>query len=118
MATALALLIWLALTPVARAADINVSGACTLVDAITAANTDTATGGCEAGNGADTLILEPDRTSPRSAALFALNMLVGTPEGSTYTRNDYEAWLEDAGYVDMRYVALPGPTDLILGRHA
>jgi hypothetical protein len=40
------------------AATINVDGTtCTLADAITAANTDTATGGCPAGSGADTLVL-------------------------------------------------------------
>ena len=32
---------------------------CTLGDAINAANTDTAQGGCPAGSGADTLVLEP-----------------------------------------------------------
>lgn len=32
---------------------------CTLRDAITAANTDTATGGCPAGSGADTILLSP-----------------------------------------------------------
>jgi hypothetical protein len=32
---------------------------CTLVDAITAANTDTLQGGCPAGSGVDTLVLEP-----------------------------------------------------------
>lgn len=41
----------------ALAADINVDGTCTLVDAITAANNDTATGGCPAGSGADTIKL-------------------------------------------------------------
>jgi hypothetical protein len=42
----------------ATAAQIDVGiGGCTLVDAITAANTDTATGGCSAGNGADTIVL-------------------------------------------------------------
>jgi len=35
---------------------------CTLVDAITAANTDTATGGCPAGSGADTIELMTDVT--------------------------------------------------------
>jgi hypothetical protein len=40
-----------------HAATIPVGGACTLVDAITAANTDTATGGCPAGSGADTIML-------------------------------------------------------------
>ena len=39
------------------AATINVSGGCSLVNAITAANTDTATGGCPKGSGADTIRL-------------------------------------------------------------
>lgn len=54
-----ALLLALGQAP-ALAATINVGGACTLVDAITAANTDTATGECPAGVLADTLILAPD----------------------------------------------------------
>ena len=36
---------------------------CTLVDAISAANTDTAQGGCPAGSGADTLVLAPPGTT-------------------------------------------------------
>src|SRR5215831_10303497 len=43
--------------PSARAATITVNNGCTLVDAITAANTDTATGGCAAGRGEDTIVL-------------------------------------------------------------
>jgi len=43
--------------PMAQAATINVGGGCSLVDAITAANSDTATGGCSAGSGADTIEL-------------------------------------------------------------
>jgi hypothetical protein len=39
------------------AATIPVGGSCTLVNAITAANTDTATGGCPAGSGTDTIVL-------------------------------------------------------------
>ncbi len=39
------------------AGDISVNGSCTLADAITAANSDTATGGCPAGSGADTITL-------------------------------------------------------------
>ena len=34
-------------------------------------------------------ILEPDKTAPKQAALFALNMLVGTPAGSTYSYEEY-----------------------------
>jgi (2Fe-2S) ferredoxin/2-polyprenyl-3-methyl-5-hydroxy-6-metoxy-1,4-benzoquinol methylase len=63
-------------------------------------------------------ILESDRTSPRSAALFALNMLVGTEEGSTYTREEYRSWLDHIGFVDIQYIALSGPTALVVGRHA
>lgn len=45
------------------ASEIVVDGKnCTLVDAITAANTDTAVGGCIAGDGPDTLILTKDIT--------------------------------------------------------
>lgn len=62
-------------------------------------------------------ILAPGRTSPRSAALFALNMLVGTPDGSTYTSEEYQSWLEKAGFTDIRHVALPGPTGLMIGQH-
>lgn len=43
-------------------------------------------------------ILDPDGTSPRQAALFALNMLVGTPHGSTYTEAQYTEWLRGAGF--------------------
>ncbi len=46
----------------AQAATINVGGGCSLVDAITAANSDTATGGCSAGSGADTIELESSTT--------------------------------------------------------
>jgi hypothetical protein len=43
--------------PPGLAATIPVGGACTLVEAIMAANTDTATSGCPAGSGADTIML-------------------------------------------------------------
>ncbi len=46
----------------ARSAVITVSGPCSLIDAITAANNDAITGGCTAGAGADTIELEHDVT--------------------------------------------------------
>jgi hypothetical protein len=46
----------------ALAATIPVGGACTLIDAIIAANTDTATGGCPAGSRADTIMLPAGST--------------------------------------------------------
>jgi cyclopropane fatty-acyl-phospholipid synthase-like methyltransferase len=62
-------------------------------------------------------ILEPDKTAPKSAALFALNMLVGTQAGSTYTEAEYATWLEEVGFQDVRHVRLPGPSGLIVGTH-
>jgi SAM-dependent methyltransferase len=43
-------------------------------------------------------ILDPDRTGPPAAALFALNMLVGTARGNTYTEAEYRGWLLEAGF--------------------
>jgi predicted O-methyltransferase YrrM len=63
-------------------------------------------------------ILDPDRTGPRIAALFALNMLVGTASGNTYTEEEYASWLRAAGFAGVRRVKLPGPADLMLATRA
>ena len=60
-------------------------------------------------------ILDPDRDGPRMAAMFALNMLVGTRHGNTYTEAEYAAWMRDAGFSGIRRVALPGPANLMVG---
>ena len=59
-------------------------------------------------------VLEPDRTAPRFAALFALNMLVGTLSGNTYTEDDYADWLHSAGFHDVRRVRMPGTAHLMI----
>jgi len=61
-------------------------------------------------------ILDPDKAGPRSAALFALNMLVGTAAGNSYSSDEYRAWLERAGFHDVRQVRLPGPSGLMIGQ--
>jgi ubiquinone/menaquinone biosynthesis C-methylase UbiE len=43
-------------------------------------------------------ILQEDRTAPPFAALFALNMLVGTEHGNTYTEGQYRTWMQEAGF--------------------
>jgi 3-hydroxy-5-methyl-1-naphthoate 3-O-methyltransferase len=63
-------------------------------------------------------ILEPDKTAPRAATLFALNMLAGTTAGSTYSEPEYADWLRDAGFTDVRRVRLPGPSGLMIGVRA
>lgn len=39
-----------------------------------------------------------DRTGPPPAVLFALNMLVNTERGDTFTLSQYRAWLGEAGF--------------------
>jgi 3-hydroxy-5-methyl-1-naphthoate 3-O-methyltransferase len=60
-------------------------------------------------------ILEPGKTSPRFAALFSLNMLVGTKAGGSYSEPEYAKWLQNAGFSGIRRVRLPGPAGLMIG---
>jgi SAM-dependent methyltransferase len=63
-------------------------------------------------------ILDPDRTGPPRAALFALNMLVGTPNGNAYTEDEYAAWMREAGFTGIRRLRLADAADLMLGTRA
>jgi len=63
-------------------------------------------------------ILEPDKVSPRAAALFSLNMLVNTRAGASYSEPEYATWLQEAGFREIRRVRLHGPTGLMLGVRA
>jgi (2Fe-2S) ferredoxin/SAM-dependent methyltransferase len=60
-------------------------------------------------------ILDPDKTSPRFAALFSLNMLVATEGGASYSEPEYEKWLRETGFSDVERVRLPGPGNLMVG---
>jgi hypothetical protein len=42
--------------------------------------------------------VEPDRTRPKEGAIFAVNMLLGTPGGSTYTFKEIKTGLSQAGF--------------------
>ncbi len=61
-------------------------------------------------------ILDPDKTSPRAAALFSLNMLVRTPAGASYSEPEYRSWLEEAGFENVTRLHLPGPAGLMVAR--
>lgn len=43
-------------------------------------------------------VMKPDRTEPRSGAVFAINMLTATSGGGTYTFDEIEAGLVKAGF--------------------
>jgi SAM-dependent methyltransferase len=47
------------------------------------------------------IVMDEGRTRPTSGALFAVNMLVGTAAGSTYTLAEYRADLEAAGFTNV-----------------
>jgi precorrin-6B methylase 2 len=49
-------------------------------------------------------VMSPDKTAPKSGALFAINMLVSTPRGGTYSLAEITASLEEAGFAGVRLV--------------
>ncbi len=59
-------------------------------------------------------VLSTDKTSPQSGALFAINMLVGTKSGSSYSEEEYRQWLHKAHFSGIRKISLPGPTALMV----
>ena len=119
----IALLLALGEVP-ALAATINVDGTtCTLAQAIIAANTDTATGGCRAGRGADTLVLAAESTHTLHSGRYTGYGLTGLPpitstmtiegNGSTIQRaNDAPAFrifaVHSAGDLTLRETTVSG----------
>lgn len=59
---------------------------------------------------------DEDRTSPPGPVFFALNMLVNTPGGDTYTGEEIRSWLEEAGFADIVRKDTSVDTTLILAR--
>jgi ubiquinone/menaquinone biosynthesis C-methylase UbiE len=60
------------------------------------------------------MLPDADRSGPLFPLLFALNMLVHTSEGDTFTFAEYEGWLREAGFRDARLLEIPGPSPLVL----
>lgn len=50
------------------------------------------------------LLVNDEKTGPASAALTSLNMLIETVGGRNYTPTEYRAWLNDAGFHEIRVV--------------
>lgn len=60
-------------------------------------------------------VLDPEKTAPRFAALFSLNMLVGTRAGASYSEPEYSNWMKRAGFAEPKLVRMPGPASLMIG---
>jgi ubiquinone/menaquinone biosynthesis C-methylase UbiE len=57
---------------------------------------------------------DADRSGPPASLLFAINMLVHTTEGDTFTFPQFREWLEAAGFEAARQLPAPAPSPLIL----
>jgi SAM-dependent methyltransferase len=63
-------------------------------------------------------LVDEDRRGPVGGLFFAVNMLVNTDNGNTYSFEEISSWLTEAGFVNPRTVAAPGPSPLILATKA
>ncbi|HTW62117.1 MAG TPA: methyltransferase [Terracidiphilus sp.] len=59
-------------------------------------------------------LVNQDRKAPLPALIFAVNMLVNTDAGGTYSVEEIGGWLGEAGFTHVRTLAAPGPSPLIL----
>jgi precorrin-6B methylase 2 len=60
-------------------------------------------------------IMRPDRTRPAVGAFFALNMLVATASGDSYTASEIGSWMRAAGLKRIRQVRTPFEASLLIG---
>ena len=59
-------------------------------------------------------LVDDNRASATMGLLFAVNMLVNTEDGDTFSFTEISAWLREAGFENPRTVEAPGPSPLIL----
>lgn len=61
-------------------------------------------------------VLDETKTQPQFATLFSLNMLIGTQEGASYSKQEYRAWLENTGFKQLKKIDLESNSTLIIGK--
>src|SRR6266516_1715915 len=59
-------------------------------------------------------LVNDQRTEPLPSLMFAVQMLVNTEKGDTFSFNEIKRWLEEAGFKKVRKLEAPGPSPLIL----
>lgn len=60
------------------------------------------------------MIPDDERCKAVFPLLFAVNMLVHSAEGNTFTMAEYRQWLKEAGFTDVTTIDAPGPSPLIV----
>lgn len=59
-------------------------------------------------------LVNADRTGPVNGLIFAVNMLVNTDQGDTYSFEEIADWLDEAGFEEPRMLPSRGPSPLVL----
>ncbi len=59
-------------------------------------------------------LVDADRRGPLNGLIFAVNMLVNTESGNTYSFDEIVGWLTEAGFTNPRQLPGLGPSPLIL----
>ena len=60
--------------------------------------------------------LDESGINPPGAALFTLNMMIGTPEGRSYKWNEITSWLTDSGFTIAQQFKMAAYSGVIVGR--
>ena len=60
-------------------------------------------------------IIDDDRSQNAFGLLMSLNMLIETPGGFDYSGADCIAWMQEAGFHDIRVEHLVGPDSMVIG---
>jgi 3-hydroxy-5-methyl-1-naphthoate 3-O-methyltransferase len=59
-------------------------------------------------------LVNHDRTDPLIGLLFAVNMLINTEEGDTFSFEEISGWLREAGFAKPRLLKVPAVSPLVL----
>jgi ubiquinone/menaquinone biosynthesis C-methylase UbiE len=59
-------------------------------------------------------LVNADRRRPVPGLIFAVNMLVNTTDGDTWSFEQIRSWLTEIGFTNVRQLDSPGPSPLIL----
>lgn len=63
-------------------------------------------------------LMDDDRVNPPVGSFFALNMLLATESGDTYTVSEARIWLKEAGFTNIKRKDTEFGTALIIGRRS
>jgi ubiquinone/menaquinone biosynthesis C-methylase UbiE len=59
-------------------------------------------------------LVDDNRTGPLNGLIFAVNMLVHSEHGDTFSFGEIKSWLEEVGFKNIRKLDAPGPSPLVL----